>query len=162
MTVKDALREAHQLLRKAVPAKRKLPHTDSVLAQTYHAAMVQWDQQKADGMPLAERLAALEKILRAAWPFTRTWHYGCDACSDTGWEPGVCRNGSCGRPFKLPKQRGDDWTGRGRCTEGHTFVRPCSCAKGRAFWQQLMHERSPEDAITTAARTSKSMTRLGR
>lgn len=150
------------LQQQARGGRKKFTQTFGVLAQTYQAAMVYWDQQKAAGVPLAERLDGLEKTLRAAWPFTRVWHYVCEECSDTGWQPGICVQGSCGRPFKLPKQRADDWTGRGRCVDGHSFVRPCWCAKGRAFHRQLMHEQAPEDAVAVAAKTRKTMTRLGR
>lgn len=134
----------------------------SQLGATLVEAMRLWDKMKADGVSRDDRLNALESTLRAAWPQTRVWHYLCEPCGDTGWRHKVCTAAArCGRPFKLPKASGDDWTGRGRCGETHDYVEPCLCEKGRAFRMNLLKERRTEDAMSMAARVGKP-TRVGR
>lgn len=89
------------------------------LAQTYQEAMRLWDADKLAGVSRAERIARLEKSLRAAWPPAREWHYFCVACGDTGLELSECGGLSdCGRTkAHLP----------------HTYGRACLCAKGSKF-----------------------------
>lgn len=125
-------------------ARRKLKvsrETFGLLARTYWAAMDIYDAQKAEGVPRAERLAGLEKSLRAVWPQTREWHYLCVACSDLGLELRECDgNTSCGRhKAHLP----------------HTYGVPCLCAKGAAF----QPVQKPAAADFKAA---GKMTRMGR
>lgn len=137
---------------------------DGVLAATFQEAMRMAEAMKADGQPSGVIIDAVANMLRLAWPKGREepWHYGCDRCGDTGWVVKVCREGSCGRPFKLPKQHSDDRTGQGTCQTGHGFVEPCWCQKGLGFKRQLAKEPRPlEDAVEAAAKTSKP-TRLGR
>lgn len=140
----DALRAAHKLLRAAVPAKRKLPKSDSVLVQTYHAAMAHWDQQKADGVSLTERQAGFEKTIRACWPFTREWKYLCDRCLDYGLEIATCP--------------GDATCGRVKAHLPHTFGSPCWCAQGSRYKEKP----KPGKEDFSHAGKSKPMTRLGR
>lgn len=164
MTVTDALKAAHDLLRKAVPGKRRKAKAElGVLAQTFTEAMEAWDRQKADGVPLQERVGYLERSLRSAWPQEREWKYLCPKCDDMGWVHGVCTPSTpCGRPFRLPQQGGDDWTGRGRCQPGHSYVTPCWCEKGQGFRRNLEKTKapvSPED-FTQAGRSKPA--RIGR
>lgn len=115
------------------------------LAQTFQKAMEFWDAQKAEGGSFEERVEGLERTLRAAWPQERPWHYICDECSDTG---AIIMNSTpatpCGRPFRLPGARPDDWTGRGRCTPNHTYLRPCFCPKGDKY-RRIGEERPQQD-----------------
>jgi hypothetical protein len=135
----------------------------SQLGETFVEAMKLWDRMKAEGVSLEERRAVMERTLRAAWPQSRVWHYYCDRCDDTGWHHKTCTSQMpCGRPFKLPKQSADDWTGRGRCAPGHTYVEPCLCEKGRTRLAQLMKERRVEDEVAMAAKASKPPSRFGR
>lgn len=131
-TTHAELLEARRVLQRALRRKRKADgQALGSLAQTYAAAIDAWDQQKAAGASFDERTANLERTLRAAWPQERAWHYICQRCDDTGWIYGECSTLTpCGRPFALPKQRMDDFTGRGKCLAGHAFIRPCLCAKG--------------------------------
>lgn len=118
-------------------------------------------QMRDEGATVDEVNAYVERGLRSAWPSVREWKYLCDDCSDTGWKHGICSDRNhCGRPFKLPNQRGDDYTGRGQCRPGHDFVRPCYCKNGRDRYTDLYKTRQAED-FTTAGKT-KPMTRLGR
>ncbi len=73
------------------------------------------------------------EMLREKWPVKgRVWVYHCESCSDSGWQSRTCTPQTpCGRPFKLPGQHSDDWTGRGQCSPGHEYVQPClDCARG--------------------------------
>ncbi len=153
-----------ELRRIVSKARRKFEQELGPLARTYIAAMHHWDVQKADGVSTEERLEGLEKTLRVAWPQGREepWHYACQECSDTGWTFGACVRGSCGRPFTLPGQRLDDKTGKGRCTDGHSYVKPCFCAKGDLFRQALSRNNPSASAVEKAARTSRPISRMGR
>ena len=119
------------------------------LAQTFVAAMKIGDQQKADGVSRADRLAGLEKTLRAAWPQTREWKYLCSCCADYGYEVGSC-----------PGLR-DAMCRRTREHAPHEFVTPCWCSAGTKYREKP--KPSAED-FTQAGRSkpSKSMTRMGR
>lgn len=132
------------------------------LAESFKAAMLIWVAQEAEGVSEAERAAGLEKTLRCAWPQTREWHYLCEGCQDTGWVFRVCATaGDCGRPFRLPGQRSDDYTGRGRCTPGHRYVVPCGCPKGDPNRRALQHTAPAPDDFAQAGKR-KPMSRIGR
>lgn len=136
---------------------------DGALAAAFKEAMRISDQMQADGASKDDREAYVADVLHEAWPKGRKepWIYACETCSDTGWAIRTCVQGSCGRPFKLPKQAGEDHTGRGHCAEGHTYAAPCRCAKGEAQRRSLLKERRPEDAEAVAAKVTKP-TRVGR
>jgi hypothetical protein len=161
-----ALADAFHALQGTVRrARRGADRELGALARTLSAALKIWDAQKADGVPLAERQRGLEQSLRAAWPQGRSepWHYLCERCSDTGWEPRTCTPETpCGRPFRLPGASADDWTGKGRCTPNHAYVVPCWCLKGQGFRRGL--EKAPKDPERdfTEAGRAKKLTRLGR
>lgn len=133
------------------------------LGKIFVEAMRMVDRMKAEGASKDDRESYVAGVLREAWPKGRTqpWRYICEPCRDTGWLYKTCIRGSCGRPFRFPRAKGDDWTGKGHCTGGHPYVEPCSCEKGQVQRRQLLRERSSEDALETAARTSKP-TRIGR
>lgn len=155
---------AHRDVLKSVKARRRDKHI-GILARTFRAAMEIWDAQKAEGLPVADRHAALEASLRQAWPKPRTepWHYLCDACSDTGWRVLVCGDGlTCGRPFRLPGQRSDDWTGRGKCVAGHTFAQACYCEKGRERQKQALAPASQDFTQATKGKKPSGFSRFGR
>ena len=99
-------------------ARRAAKREGGMLAQTVYAALDIWDQQKADGVSRAERLAGLEKTLRAAWPQTREWKYLCQ-CNDLG--------------LKLSECPGDSTCGRHRDHLPHTFGTPCWCPTGAKY-----------------------------
>lgn len=142
------LAQAHRALSLLIKRTRRKEDKElGPLAETYSAAMRIWEAEVADGVPLETRQQHLQTALKAAWPQTREWHYLCDRCSDTGWEPGICTPATpCGRRFRLPGQRDDDHTGQGHCAEGHSFVRPCVCPKGEARARQLQPKPvDPED-----------------
>lgn len=111
----------------------------------------------------AETMArSTAQLVRDRWPFTREWKYLCDDCGDTGWKEGVCRvKGQCGRPFKLPEQREDDYTGRGRCSPNHTFVTACHCLKGRSRHDQMFKIRPTDDFESAAKAPKKTFKRFG-
>lgn len=147
MTVTDTLKVAHNLLRKAVPGKRRRAHAEEgPLAQTFRVAMQIWDQQKAEGVPLAERIAGLEKTLRAAWPQGREWKYLCKTCDDYGLDYDTC-DGE--RPV----------CGRHKPHLPHAFGRPCWCGAGSQFREKP--KPSAEDFAAAGATKSKP-TRVGR
>ncbi len=136
--------------------------TDQQLGATLTEAMRLADQMRAKGESADDIEAYLEAILRATWPQGRGWSYYCDECSDTGWLRATCTSSTlCGRPFQLPHRRLDDYTGRGRCSRGHTFVTPCWCAAGKHRRAALYQERTATEDTTTAAKVSKP-TRIGR
>lgn len=149
--------------------RRAADHEWGPLARTYLAAMEIWDAEKADGVPLEVRHAHLEQTIRAAWPRGRAepWHHACDRCSDTGWVPSVCTPETpCGRPFRLPGASGNDWTGRGRCSSGHSYVRPCHCQNGDEARRALNPKAVASDDYAAGAGKAKpkprGFSRLGR
>lgn len=166
MSVDDALKAAHELLRKAVPGKRKLVKSESVLAQTYVAAMQHWDRQKADGVPVAERLVGLEKTIRAAWPFTREWKELCHNCADTGLVMAVCRKGARCDGISTrtdgPRERPGKY--QRLCAKHpdsdyeHDYGTACWCSLGARF----RDKGTPGAEEFSQAGKSKPMTRLGR
>lgn len=166
MSITDVVREAHQQLRKAVPALRRKAHAaEGQLAAAFREAMQYVDQQREAGVPRDERLKGLDAVLREAWPKGRVepWKYLCERCGDTGWEPKQCTSATpCGRPFTLPGQASDDGTGRGRCAPNHDYVVPCWCEKGQGFRRGLMKQPRPVsgDDFTQAGRTKP--TKVGR
>ncbi len=144
MNVIDTLRQAHQELRRAVPsARRKAAKDEGRLSASFREAMLLWDQQKASGVPLADRLKGLDGLLRQVWPFTREWKFLCEQCNDYGLIMADCP--------------GDATCGRSRPHLPHDYGRPCWCAKGRAF--QPKPQRNPDD-FTQAGRSKP--TRVGR
>ena len=119
--------------------------SDSVLGQTIRAAFTEWDAQKAAGASIAERVANLTKTLKAAWPFTREWHYLCPQCGDDGLQIHDCP--------------GDATCGRSKAHLPHDFGAACWCSAGSRFKAK---ERTEESAVETAARAKKQPTRFGR
>lgn len=142
---------------------RKPDTTDSQLVAAFKEATRISDQMKLDGASREDRDAYIATVLQEAWPKGRSqpWVYYCETCSDTGWAPKTCVNRSCGRPFALPKQSADDWTGRGRCAPNHSYAVACTCAKGEAQRRGLLKQRRPDDAMEVAAKVTKP-TRVGR
>ena len=120
--------------------------TDPQLGAIFVEAMKIWDGQKADGVPLDERVSGLAKTLRASWPFTREWKYLCVQCSDLGLVLTACP--------------GDRTCGRSNRHLPHDFGRPCVCDKGRVFRDKPARP-TDDDALESAARVRKP-TRLGR
>lgn len=151
--------KAHERATEAVRnRRRKAARQLGPLAQTYTAAMEQWDREKDDGVSKEDRIAHLETILRAAWPQTRAWHYLCEACRDTGLVIRVCRAGdrcslvSMLDPSKLLCAQDPD-------TATHEYGVPCHvCEKGKRF--RPKPKETPED-FSHAGR-SKPMTKIGR
>lgn len=142
--------------------------TDS-LAGTLYATFVEASrlrqQALAEGIPRADADALVANALKAAWPKSRElpWRYDCRICRDTGWEACRCTPETpCGRSFKFPDQRPDDYTGQGRCTPGHDYVRSCpSCTKGDARRRGLSRTpKSTDDELAAVGRTRKP-TRFG-
>lgn len=140
------------------------------LASTLIEATELFRQLIAGGTPRAEALKSLEAVIREAWPKphdrTEPWHFVCEDCSDTGWEHHVCTpQKPCGRPFRLPGQSAQDYTSRGRCTHGHTYVRPCWCVKGQAKRDALLGRRRQDEDFTEAGKAKpqpKGFSRFGR
>jgi hypothetical protein len=140
----------------------KAPTSDGELAATFRAAMEMTAKMRAAGASREDVEAYVATALEQAWPKGRPepWHYFCEVCNDSGWAIRTCQNRSCGRPFKLPGQSGDDHTGQGTCALGHTYAAPCDCHKGEERRRQLLKQRRPEDAVEMAVRSKP--TRLGR
>lgn len=119
MTAIDVLRQAHQQLRKDVPAKRRAAHKDEGrLAAAFREAMVMWDQLKAKGGTLADLTSGLERVLRGAWP---TGECACPRCR---WTCPYCED--TGAIFEQRPTR----IYAGRMV---SVVVPCRCANGRRF-----------------------------
>lgn len=115
-----ALGDAMAALKGAIRRKRRDQRSAwGMLAETYREAMRIWDAQKAEGVSQRERIAGLEKTLRASWPQVREWKFVCDRCSDTGLEVFDCHGThACGKTF---------------CPYPHTYGVPCLCPKGARF-----------------------------
>lgn len=93
------------------------------LAKTFIEAMRIWDAQKADGVSKADRVAALEKSLRLAWPERQEF-------KPEGWCP-KCEN--TGVQYPVGECPGDATCGRTRAHLPHEFRTPCWCALGSRF-----------------------------
>lgn len=118
------------------------------LAQTFIEAMRIWDAQKAEGVPLADRLSGLEKTLRAAWPVTREWKYLCASCGDYGLQMGTCD--------------GDASCGRHRAHLPHEYGVPCWCEKGKPFRKREPQPGDFTDAGKTKPAKTRSFAQVGR
>jgi hypothetical protein len=144
----------------------KLPKPDppGKLASAFKEAMVMAAQMRLNGVVEADIRQGVENVLRDAWVKGREepWHYTCRLCDDSGWQIKTCTNRSCGRPFKLPGQHSDDVTGQGTCRGDHTYAQPCVCERGQAQRRGLLQQRTAEDAVSAAAKTTTKFTRLGR
>lgn len=166
-TSPQELREKHREVVKQIgKSRRAADRLLGPLAQTYIEAMRIWEAQKADGVSLEDRRLALQASLRAAWPKGRIepWKYLCTRCDDCGWTFHTCTPETpCGRPFKLANSRGgDDWTGRGRCTPGHSFVLPCWCEKGQAMRQSVEGRPKPQPGdFQQAGKGRSGFTKVG-
>lgn len=144
MSTIDTLRQAHQLLRQAVPgARRKAHQVEGKLASAFRDAMRVWDQLKANGGTLRDFLPGLERVLREAWPQTRPWKYLCDRCDDYG--------------LQLTECAGDATCGRSRAHLPHVFGTPCWCSQGARYREQ---PKPAADDFTQAGRSKPS--RVGR
>lgn len=164
--------KAHRDVRRAIQIRRaKAARTQGPLAQTYVAAMEQWDQEKADGIPKAERLQHLETILRAAWPQVREWKFNCNRCHDTGWAEDVCTKGHrCnGISSRLDGPGGTPGRYRRLCAQEpesdyeHDYVTACFCEKGEGFRRAMNKQPKPARAEDFAeSGKTKPMTKLGR
>jgi hypothetical protein len=140
-------------LKKRVRKSRKDAHkTDGKLAAAFVEAMHILDAQKANGVPFAERIQGLDETLRHVWPFTRTWHYLCEACRDTGLVMHVCRLGArCdGISSRIDGPKGTPGKYKRLCAQHptsdytHEYGIPCDCEKGRRF-REPATRRGPDD-----------------
>jgi hypothetical protein len=159
--------QAHRAVSKALIAKRrKLAKSQGALARTFVAAMEQWDAEKAAGVSEADRVAHLQVILRAAWPFTRTWQYLCQRCDDTGLVMAVCRKGArCnGISTRIDHHTQQPGKYKRLCAQfpdsdyEHEYGTPCFCEKGARFRPPSLPARSDY----TQSGKSKPMTKVGR
>lgn len=136
------------------------------LSKVIAEAFTELEEMKQNGVDGPTRAKIFEGIVRDVWPTAREWKYLCEECSDTGWVSGICRPGArCGRPFKLDGQQSGDYTGQGRCVDGHSYANPCFCEKGRKIWKAL-HPRSQQTEGDELAKVGKikkpSFNRFGR
>lgn len=142
-----ALAAAFRRLQVAIKLQRRAASRGlGALAETYRVAVHLWDSEKADGVPLKERVAHLEKTLRAAWPQTREKHFLCVNCSDYGLEIHTCdgERATC--------RRKDGHL-------AHEYGKPCWCSVGARFKPKA--KPSPED-FSAAGKTVTKPTRFGR
>jgi hypothetical protein len=116
------------------------------LAHTITEALRYWQAQKADGVPVSERVKGLERCLRDCWPFTREWKYLCERCGDLGWEYVLCA--------------GDQTCGRDKAHLPHEFVVPCYCEKGRAKLQTPTRAEDYTQAVKTQ-KPARTFSRFG-
>lgn len=142
----------------------KSPQADEgTLGRIYIEVMRRREEMRSDGATSEAIEAFTEKATRGAWPTTREWHYTCDDCSDTGWFFGTCtKRTPCGRPFKFPGQHSDDYTGQGRCSPNHSYVRACHCLNGERRRANLERRPAPDDFQQAGKSKPKQMSRFGR
>lgn len=118
--------------------------SDLHLAETISAALQIRDTMRGDGVPEAECAAALERTIRASWPFTREWHVLCARCEDTGLEMRQCS--------------GDAMCGRRNLHPPHAYGTACWCEKGKPFRPK---QAGSDDELVGVAKTKKP-SRFGR
>ena len=119
--------------------------TEGVLAATVRAGCIEWASQKVAGASLQERVENLSKSLRQCWPFVREWHYLCAECSDYGLRIQACA--------------GDATCGRSQPHLPHEFGTACWCHAGGRY---KVKERTPDEAVMTAAKARRTPSRFGR
>lgn len=120
--------------------------SESALAATMREAMRIRAQMRVDGLSVDECNRQLEGVLRTSWPFTREWHYVCDACRDTGWEERACV--------------GTGFCGLKGCHRPHDYVQVCLCAAGRKHLGPATTETS--ELATIGKSKPRGFTRYGR
>ena len=118
--------------------------TEGVLSATITEALRLRDRMRADGATATELDAALEKTLRAAWPFAREWKVLCATCRDYGLDLHQCA--------------GDATCGRTRPHLPHDYGEPCWCAAGKRFRAPM----KTEDDFTQAGTVKRRPSRFGR
>lgn len=169
LTDEDRIRQAEAelwaLKKRVKKARKDAKKTEGKLATAFVDAIKILDAQKVAGVPFLERIKGLEGVLRAVWPQTREWHYGCTACHDSGLVMHVCKAGArCdgistridspgARPGKYRRLCAQD----PQSTYEHEYGTPCFCDRGRRFRE--VPKLGAEDF--TAAGKSKP-TRVGR
>ncbi len=117
------------------------------LVETFKGAMLVWDGQKADGVPVVSRIEALSISLRLSWPGqTREWKYLCQHCSDYGLVMAECD--------------GDATCGRDKRHLPHEFGTPCWCSNGNRF--RGKPDPKPDDFASAGKTPKRQMTRFGR
>lgn len=136
----DALREAHNELRRVVPiARRQAAKQDGDLHALGRETFRIWDQMKADGATWDERMAFLTGVLKQILNRGREWKYLCHQCDDYG--------------LILSECPGDATCGRRAAHLAHSFGTPCVCSKGRPY------DAKPKDwhaeDFTAAGKTKK-------
>lgn len=121
--------------------------TNTDFSQSMKTALEMTRSMKAEGATSAEITAALEKTVRAAWPFTREWKYLCQTCRDFGLDMRTCP--------------GDATCGRTNPHQAHEYGLPCFCNAGVRFRQPAPE---PPSFTKGAGKTTKprGFTRWGR
>jgi hypothetical protein len=143
-----ALVEAHRRLQRSVKRTRQASGTERQMADAIMAAVDVRQRLKADGATGGELENGLALVVKESWPKHRPepWRYLCATCLDSGLELRICHDGqACGLANGKPHEH------------PHEYGVPCFCSLGRRF---KTRERSPEDAVSAAAKVSKP-TRFG-
>ena len=140
----------------------------SVFVDRIMAAIHTAGQMRGDGASQAEVTGAIEEAVRAVWPYTREWHYLCDACRDTGLVLHTCRTGARCSGISSRTDASGERPGKYRrlcalhptSTYTHEYGVPCACGKGDRFRPKA---RSHSDELGEVGKTtSRPLTRWGR
>jgi hypothetical protein len=141
----DAVREAHDALRKTARAHRRAFAASplSAFVTAMRAAMDEYRTFRREGVSRDDACRGLEAVLRDAWPHQASkFDDACPDCADTGWRERFCdQNLRCGRR---------------RCAlhpeVEHAYVTSCSCPAGARLRQR---PRVESDAVVAAGRVQK-------
>lgn len=121
--------------------------TDQQLGAIVMRAVEEAEQMRAQGADRAQVYAALEAVIREAWPKGRSepWRSLCGDCRDYGWRIYQCD--------------GDATCGRLNAHAAHDYAVACWCEKGRAF---IAKPKREVDELSSVGKMPKAPSRWGR
>jgi hypothetical protein len=165
--IDQAMAELFKLRAAARAARRKASQQWGPLVQSFMQGMKFWEDEKAQGVSLPDRVSHLATILRASWPFQREWHYVCEQCGETGLVMAVCRKGARCNGISTRTDFAGQTPGKYKrlCWQHpdsdyeHDYGMPCWCEKGERF---RVVAKAAESYATAGKSKSKPMSRIGR
>lgn len=142
----DPLAKEHADLRRQARAARRDP-VASTLGVVVMQAVVEAEGLRAQGAAPEQVSAALETVVRDAWPKGRTepWRDLCAECRDYGWKVVECP--------------GDATCGRHKAHLAHAYAVACWCERGRVVMPKVKQQH---DELASVGKMPKGPARWGR
>jgi hypothetical protein len=149
----DALRDAHQQLRREARANRRAFATspEGGIARQLTKAMGDYHRMRTEGVSREDACRGLELVLRDAFQLSK-FPPACLECDDSGWREMACWSEQrCGRRLCATAHPAHE----------HRYVVPCDCSAGD---KHRPKRYAPEDEIARVGRMPKrksGFTRFG-